>query len=690
MPIRVDRYRLDVQLDPATHRLVGRAKLDFVRMGSAPVTEDEPVAVELRMHPDLKISHVSASGAKVTERRSRRTLLAEGESTESVTHSIVLDGPVDAATLFIDYQGVLYQDVAAGEVAGRIHNFEMRAHIADEGIFLADGYWYPQPHQTPSGATLSEFTLLASQVSDMKLVASGERDPSLSAQTGRIAWRAPYPLDRMVLVGGPHDVHQTEHNGISLNLHLKPSQSHHADGLATAIARNLDRYQPLVGAYPLREFAVVDNFFSSGFAFPAFTLLSSMVIDMGERAQNTHGYFDHELLHSWWGNGIFVDPSDGNWCEALATYGANYYGHVLDGDEDEARRVRRNYSHFLSRIESSKDKPLGTYGLKDGCGRGIAYNKGAMVFHMLARRMGQDRFWAAMRRFSSDFLGRYAGWDEIRNICEAESGEPLDAFFEQWVRRSGAPQIRVESARFDPRSGTLSVSLNQTEPFFEVDLPIRLTSERESVERVVPVEAHVSTRVSFPVDFEPQTVEIDPDYHVFRKIPERHIIPTTATTRGGKALATISRRGDTPQEYEQARKVFASSFPASAVDRFEVGSIPEGALASRSVLILGDAVRDSYVAGFLAAIEFPVRFVDSGFEFEGAVYTDADDAVLCTVNHPGSATSGVTVLFANSEEAIPPARNLPMYDRSLVIFHDQHPVLRRDFEHAEVVPVERS
>ena len=101
-------------------------------------------------------------------------------------------------------------------------------------------------------------------------------------------------------------------------------------------------------------------------------------------------------------------------------------------------------------------------------------------------------------------------------------------------------------------------------------------------------------------------------------------------------------------------------------------------------------MRDSYVAGFLAAIEFPVRWLKEGFEFDGTRYTEPGDAILCTVAHPGAAGSGVTVLYANSDEAIPSARNIPMYDRSVVIFKDRRPVVRRDFEFAHVVAVERS
>ncbi len=136
------------------------------------------------------------------------------------------------------------------------------------------------------------------------------------------------------------------------------------------------------------------------------------------------------------------------------------------------------------------------------------------------------------------------------------------------------------------------------------------------------------------------------------------------------------------------QSVFARSFEDDERITRAAGEIEEGALAQRCVLILGHAALDPYVAAFLSAVEFPVRFHSGGFQFDGVSYTDKGQAVLCTYWHPGVEGGGVTVVFANSTGAIPRAKNVPMYDRSLVIFKDRRPILRRDFERRHVVRVE--
>ncbi|MCO6435830.1 MAG: hypothetical protein J5J06_01935 [Phycisphaerae bacterium] len=687
--MEAQRYRLEAALEPSGHRLEARSTVDLT-LADAGIPPKGPVTVELELNPALRVSGVSAAGADVRRWRSVRSKAAKPDEKDTQTLRIVLDRPVKAVTLFVDYQGVLQEDLQAGEKPGQIHNFDVDAHIGPEGIYLGDGSWYPRPVEAESARPeLADFELLVNPVAGMELVAGAERDTALAARSGMLAWQTPYPVSHLVLVGGPHEVLERKIGRVLVRLHLKPDQTQYAETLFEATARNLERYEPLIGPFPGREYAIVDNFFSSGFAFPMFTLLSSAVINMSPRMATAHGYLDHEFLHSWWGNGIDVDPTDGNWCEALASYGANYYGYVLDGNESEARRIRRNYCHFQSRLKPDEDKPLGTFGQEGGCGRGIAYQKGAMVFHMLARKIGQDHFWAAMRRLTDEYLGRYAAWGDIRRLCEEAGNVSLETFIEQWVRGSGAPLLRLRSAKYDSAESMLLLELYQGDPPFELDVPVRITHADGQKDIIVPLSAP-SAVVPVKVDVIPLRVEVDPDFDVFRKVPPDEIIPTTATTRSGGALVTIRPAGEVPKELASLQKTFESSFKKDGVTASLVaGDIREGALAGNNVLILGDAVHDGYVSGFLSAIEFPVKWTDEGFEFEGVAYTDPGDALLCTVRHPDVVGGGITVVYANSEEALPRAGLVPFYDNSLVIFQNGTPQVRRDFEHHDVVEVEK-
>ena len=690
MDMTADAYRIDVKLDPVAHTLRGETTIWLSRADDRPLDPESPAAFELLLHPDLTVTEVVIGGAELRRHSTRRSKPPDGHGAfVARTHVLTLERPSDSLMVRLAYEGMLYQDVSAGEKQGEIHNFSMKAHISNEGIYLGGGHWYPQPVLGDDVApTLAEYTLITDPLADIELVAGAEHDAALSEETGRLAWRSPYPLDGMVLVGGRHEVHRATHHGTDIAVHLKPEQAEQGPVLVQFMEKCLDRYEPLIGAYPARSFATVNNFFSSGFAFPTFTLLASAVIDMGADGWTKHGYIDHEILHCWWGNGIHVDPRDGNWCEALASYGANYYGYVLDGDDEGARRMRRNYCHFLSDIKAEDDKPLGTFGLKDGCGRGIAYSKGAMVFHMLARTIGQENFWAAMRRFTEEYVGKYASWDDIQRLCEETGGKSLDGFFEQWVRGRGAPRLSIETARYDASTQRLTLALSQEGGPFEIDVPIRVTHAGGTLDLTVPL-VDAKGEVVLAIDVIPLGVRLDPDYHVFRKVSATERIPTSTRTRRGEALVSIVAAGDPSEEYVKLRDLFEKPYEdEDARQRWTTGQAFSDGLRERCVLILGDAVNDPTVGSFLAETELPVRWIEGGFVYEGVEYKKPEHGILCTIRHPNLEKGGVTIIYANSESAIPRSAVVLYYPYSIVIFDDHKPVVRDDFELSPVVAVE--
>jgi aminopeptidase N len=726
MPAHVQHYRISAQLTPETNELAGRTTLTITKDQAAELPESGYTYVEFELHADLEVTGVQAGGVDVVGFQDVTEELAgphgktdavsaneeaDDEATEggeeadedtapqmppdhpkvpgTRTYRVVLDEPVDALTLTVMYTGTLYQDASAGEKMGQIHNFTMRAHVGEDGVYLVGGPWYPVLKRAEESApTTAEYELLVNSPEGIALQAGGEEAPDLAESTGwDQAWRSPFPLDGMVLVGGPHQVFSRQHGDLNVSVHLSDERARHADGLLTMLCGFLDRYEPLLGPFPTSEFSIVENFFSSGFAFPAFTLMTGVLFDMGPRAYNRHGMYDHELLHSYWGNGVLVDPRDGNWCESITSYATNYYGYVLDGDEEGARRKRRNDTHFTSRINPAKEKALGTYDQPDGCSRGIAYNKGAMVFHMLARKIGQEEFWLGIRKFNREHMGRYADWADIQRAFEEVSGQDLTTFFEQWVRRPGCPTLAVRSAVYDSAAQTLTITIEQGDPAFEIDVPIRVTHNEGVVDLLFPMQAKVHEG-TFSLASHPLTVEADPDYHIFRRVGTRDIIPTTACTRRGDQFAAVLPAGEMPKKFAMVQRYFEGAFEDEERLVLTAGEGSVEGLVNRSTLVLGEAVRDPKIAGFLSGIDFPVQWTEDGFVYEGTEYNDPADAVMCTVHHPAVEGGGVTVLYANSEAAIPSPAGIPMYPYSLVIFKNGQRVDFADFERKLIVPVE--
>lgn len=714
--VKATAYDIYVQLDPETHGLVGQATLTLHR--EAPRgTDAGPLVAEFALNRALKIENITGNGAEVGKHSVRVPETADEGDEQDTTpllaiHSVVLDSVTETFALTFDYSGALAQDVAAGERPGEIHNFLMAAHVGSEGVFLdSDGGWYPAPHREPEARAAGElagYRLTASPVAGMRLVAGAAFDAQASARTGRLVWSSRYPVDGLVLVGGPHVVKERQVGDIRLALHYsqpKDAESRrvierHTELFLDAATSYLDRYQPLIGPYPSEQFTIVENFFSSGFAFPEFTLLNRRLLQMGPRAL-MHGYLDHEILHSWWGNSIYVDPTDGNWCEALTSYGANYYGYVLDDDEPGARRYRRNACNSFSRIKPDEDKPLGTFGQDDGAGRTIGYNKGAMVFHMLARRIGQDNFWAALRQLTAEYTGKYVNWQTLQTLFEQQSGAELDRFFRQWVRGSGAPSLSLGSAIWREDDRTLELTIHQGETAFELAVPLQVLHEdgTTSTQAVEIEEAVTTVRLRF--DQPPTSVVVDPDYHVFRKLQPTEIMPTSRLTLADRQLLVIKPREDVSEFYQTVIERFSAKKEAGNVTQRTVDSLAADELAQRSLLVLGEAVRSEPVQALLARTNCPITWHESGFRIEGVSYDRPGQSVLCTVHHPDVVAGGITVYCGNSEDALGRSDLLLFYPNSLVAFettakmvtgekkYESRVILRRDFEAQVVLEVKR-
>lgn len=708
--VQVTAYDIHVQLDPETHGLHGQSTLTLRRdpphaFGRGPLT------VEFALNRALQVANVTGDGAQVTQHTVRTPDSADPSPLVAI-HTVGLDTFPRQFTLTFRYAGPLIQDVQAGERPGEIHNQLMAAHVATEGIYLdSGGGWYPRLHrdpQAPAQGELADYHLSAEPVDGMRLVAGAAFDSETSERTGKLVWRSRYPVDGMVLVGGPHQVKERQLGDLRLALHYSPPEDpearglieRHTDMFLEAAAGYLERYQPLVGPYPFEQFTIVENFFSSGFAFPEFTLLDRRLLQMGPRALR-HGFLDHEMLHAWWGNSIYVDPADGNWCEALTSYATNHYGYILDGDETGARGYRRNACIAFSILEPQDDRPLGTFGRDDGAGRDIGYQKGAMVFHMLARRIGQDDFWAALRRLTAEQTGKYADWATLQKLFEQQGEMKLDRFFREWVRSSGAPCLTLRNAVWHEQEQMLEVTLDQGETTFELAVPLRVVYGDGTSGNVIAETDQTVATVRIRLDAAPTSVTLDPDYHVFRKLSPGETMPTTRTTLAGKQLLMVKPQGEMSRFYQTVIDRFRAKMESGEVKEMMVGDLTPEALGQQSLLILGDAARSAPVQALLARADCPITWGDSGFQIDGESYDQSGQSVLCTLHHPDVVGGGITIYCGNSEDALGRSDLLLFYRNSLVVFdttaseangektYQSRVISRRDFESQQTIEVTR-
>ena len=436
-------------------------------LAAAPVVDSQSLRVVLtpEAHAATVSSRLRVRGKGVlriqlTRHAAVGQILLDGDPAEFSHDGDLLTVTVGGSSrdLVIHYDARLVEDVAGGERPGQIHNQSVRAHIGPDGIFLSDGAaWHPRPLDDDGLPALHRISVDIEPLAGWALVASGDPVAHLQSITDPVwNWRTPRPVDGLAIAGGQHQlhgrVHMTSHGPVEVVMQVPAEHSKQASMFVDAACVYLDLYTPLLGAFPYKRFSIVENFFSSGFAYPGFTVLGPRVVAMAPRSL-APGYLDHELLHNWWGNGVYVDPDDGNWCEALTSFCANYFRRIVDDGERAGMEYRRGTLMKLSTdAEALDDGPLGEFGRDDGPGRFVGYDKGAFFFIMLSglssydpERSAGEAPWTSLRLFAETHLGRRADWADIQQAFEATMGPDkpagwLDDAFRRWVREHTVPR----------------------------------------------------------------------------------------------------------------------------------------------------------------------------------------------------------------------------------------------------------
>ncbi|NOX58539.1 MAG: M1 family metallopeptidase [Planctomycetes bacterium] len=692
--IHAETYDLRLAIAPQQNRLTATARMHCRLIDGQTDDPQNRLSFDLALHPNLEITDIRCDDSAI-HRVQKLPSSKDDESPSVRLHRITLDEPINEFDLIVSYTGTLQQDISAGEKRGEIHNFAVSAHIGTNGIYLGSGAWFPQfdrGEDVGGSDGLSRYRVRLEPVAGYKFVCSASRLDRSQPNVDGAEFESDFPQTGLALVGGRYERWTRDVDGVHLAILLNPSNTdqktleHRADVFLTAAGDYLRRYQPLVGPYPYDDFTIVENFFSSGFAFPTFTLLGPVVIAMEERALR-HGYVDHELLHSWWGNGVYVDDSGGNWCEALASFGANLYGYTLDGDAGGERKTRRDACNILTRISKKNDKPLATFGRPDGAGRSIGYQKGAIVFDMLAREIGVENFWKAMRELTAEHTGKFAGWDTFRKVFEDASGTNLEPFFAQWIYGGNAPRFTLARSWIDTDSGVVGVEIEQDDPLFTANLPLRVHNADGSTKDIVVPVADRLTRVTIDDVLLPVEVELDPDYHVARKLSGDEILPTLASSARGDCAVLVYDDGDDawPGYGVFAKDITDNRKPGTTQ---QTATPDADALSQCTVVIIGETVRHPLVQPLLERSECPIRWLETGFEIDGKVYASNRESVLCTFRHPDAPGKTITVYFGNSPEALSNAGILWFYGNSLLVYRSiagktAEVVLRRDLERTQ-------
>jgi hypothetical protein len=559
----------------------------------------------------------------------------------------------DRRTVTLTYAGTLSRP---GDTGGDDHGDDLSLNA----VVLSHGSrWYPT-----FGDELVTFTLSVRAPAGWEVISQGRR---VARETGgdrmTARWESNEPQDEIYLVGGPLVEYTRQTGGITAMAFLRSPDPALAERYLEATGRYVAMYTALLGPYPYSKFAMVENAWETGYGMPSFTLLGPAVIRL---PFILHSSYPHEILHNWWGNGVFVDARRGNWSEGLTAYLADHLMAEQRGSGAEYRRAAlQQYADYVSH---ERDFPLAEFTARHSpATQAVGYGKALMVFHMVRRDLGDDAFLAALRDVFQRFRFRRASFDDLeRAFARAANGPavPLGS----WIDKPGAPALTVNHVEAEALDGRylLKAQVEQTQVGapYRLRVPVAVTLEgREDAYQTTFLLDRKRLGLELIVPARPLWIDVDPEYDLFRRLDPAERPPALSRMFGAERAMVILPAA-APDALRQGYRRLAETLvrpPDSAdiVTDEELERLP----TDRAVWVLGwenrfrQAVHQAMDSRSVTMNERTIRIA-------GTELTRERNSVVLVGDPGGAPGSGVAWLGCDQLDALPGLqRKLPHYGK---------------------------
>jgi aminopeptidase N len=224
-----------------------------------------------------------------------------------------------------------------------------------------------------------------------------------------------------------------------------------AKGLFAEFAPTLDFFESVIGPFP--------------FADQKLGVVQTPYLGMEHQTINGYGndyrpspdgfdwLFQHELAHEWFGNQMTAADWDDFWLhEGYGQYMQPLYGRWREGEAryavmmaEQRLRIANKAPIVSGRTRTAEE----VYEAKLG-GPGVdIYFKGSWVLHTLRGLIGDAAFFDATRRLvygrpdprPGNFAPRFATTAEFEQLMTTAAGQPLDWFFDVYLRQAALPRL---------------------------------------------------------------------------------------------------------------------------------------------------------------------------------------------------------------------------------------------------------
>lgn len=522
----VKNYEIDINYNPEEMFFAGKAKIKIeTKVGLLD-------GIKLMLNPEFEILRINDEN--------QRELYYTKDDLRKIVYIYFLKRPSRGQKSFIEvyYRGKLPSSVLKPEEKEADNIQKMTAaynRLYDTYLYTRSDYWYPLTSDEDYFTARFKVTVPPDYqaVSNGKLVEKyqlqGLKDVEDVGKMGSsvFVFESKKPVKYLSFLVGK--LTKIEEGAYAVPLRYSRASHSHADNwdLFEGAGDILEFYVKIFGTFPYEKLWIIKRPWdtrggSSLASFIVLNELSPMLSNPGQRRRTDSPvdlsrwkeyFLAHEIAHQWWGHGLDWNSYRDIWLSE----GISQFGAILFLKEKYGDRV---YNRILEKISGGIKKKSTWGGITMGSRishfnyeayQAIVYNKAALVLNMLKDLLGDELFFAGIKRFFSRHKYSAATTVEFMNVFHDVSGKDLELFFEKWFDSYKLPEVRAfHSIITEEDGGVLKFEFVQTKDLFVFPLWLEWREDGKKIRKKIIIDDRV-VNCEFRVISKPGNIKINPD-----------------------------------------------------------------------------------------------------------------------------------------------------------------------------------
>ena len=503
--MRVDDYKIDIELLPQSHKLTARATVKVTAL------EDLTVAT-FQLNNGLRITKLADA--------SNKPLTPERNTQDSSVRFALNSGLAKNASSTFNFE---YEGTLESADDSPVQGLKLAYVGPDTSYLLYSGLWFPV-----AGYGVNRFTSTISVTVPAHMVVIGSGKESAAAAPAAAAKKPATALANSktftftsdkpsfpgTIIAGTFQEFKTDEAGIDLHVFFKPNhQTLGAEYASTAI-KAFTYFVTQYGNAPSTRLKIVeipDDTVPTAWA-PEIAALSSRAIT----EKTNYRLLANTIAHQWWGVSVSPASKDDWWIsDGFSRYSEARYVESAAGEAGLEEMVKDMSVGALA----YDSVPLSSAAKLDYFSpefQSLVTDKGAMILHMLRWVVGEPKYLKLMRDFATKYAGKSAGTDDFREVSEHVFGQKLTWFYSQWLDSTSAPEFKAKYTvyRLGTNKGFRIVgAITQDLDLFRMPVSLRIDTDGRTEEKRIEV---VGTDSPFSVETfgRPRRITIDPGNRV--------------------------------------------------------------------------------------------------------------------------------------------------------------------------------